>query len=83
MSDIKVNQSSNQYFRLAMDRDNLARAIKASAVVGIILNPINNPGLFNTFSLQHLHTGRVLLTFLIPFCVSLYSSVLSHSKKTR
>ena len=54
MRDIKINQSSNQYFRLAMDRDNLSRAIKVSAVVGIILNLINNPELFNTYSLQHL-----------------------------
>jgi hypothetical protein len=83
MRDIKVNQSSNQYFRLAMDRDNLSRAIKVSAIVGIILNLINNPELLNTFSLQNLHTDRVLLTFLVPFCVSLYSSVLANSKKNR
>jgi hypothetical protein len=81
MRDIKINPSSNQYFRLAMDRDNLTRAIKVSAVVGIILNLINNPELFNTFSFQHLHTGRVLLTFLVPFCVSLFSSVLATSQK--
>jgi hypothetical protein len=81
MRAIKINQSSNQYFRLAVERDNLMRAIKVSAVVGIILNLINNPELFNTFSIQHLHTGRVLLTFLVPFCVSLYSTVLANTKK--
>ena len=81
MRAIKINQSSNQYFRLAVDRDNITRAIKVSAVVGIILNLINNPELFNTFSIQHLHTGRVLLTFLVPFCVSLYSTVLANTKK--
>ena len=83
MRDIKINQSSNQYFRLAMDRDNLTRAIKVSAVVGIILNLINNPELFSTFSIQHLHTERVVLTFFVPFCVSLYSSVLANAKKMR
>ncbi|PKP50123.1 MAG: hypothetical protein CVT92_14685 [Bacteroidetes bacterium HGW-Bacteroidetes-1] len=68
---------------MALDSDNLSRAIKVAAVVGIILNVINNPELFNTHSFQQLHTGRVLLTFFVPFCVSLYSSVLANAKKIR
>ncbi|MFA9391334.1 MAG: hypothetical protein ACERKD_16115 [Prolixibacteraceae bacterium] len=55
----------------------LKRAIKVAMVVGIILNLINNPGLFS-WSFTGLTISKVLLTFLVPFCVSLYSSILAN-----
>ncbi|NJO89714.1 MAG: SpoIIE family protein phosphatase [Chloroflexia bacterium] len=67
------------YFQLATDRNTFRRAVKVAIFVGIILNLINNPGLFYSLSLQDLKIGRVILTFLVPYFVSTYSSVLSNS----
>jgi len=46
-------------------------------LVGIVLNLINTPELFN-LSTTDLNIGKVLLTFLVTSLVSTYSSVLSN-----
>ena len=69
------------YLVLAKDRASLLRALKVAFFVGIILNFINNPQLFEFSSKSEIHGSRIVLTFLVPFCVSLYSSVLANSKK--
>ena len=66
------------YLKLAFERKTLIRAIRVAILVGIILNLINNPSLIFNFSENHLHMGRALLTFLVPYFVSTYSSVLSN-----
>jgi len=58
----------------------LKRAIRVAVIVGVILNLINNPQLFS-LSLTGLYIYKVLLTFLVPFCVSLYSSILANRAK--
>lgn len=65
------------FLKLASQTDSLKRALRVAVLVGIILNIINNPALFN-FSLEGVNIYRVLLTFFVPFCVSLYSSVLAN-----
>jgi len=72
------NQSS--FFGLDMKKDSVSRAVRVAILVGIVLNIINNPGLFN-LSLEGLNIYRVLLTYLVPFFVSLYSSILANRKK--
>lgn len=67
------------YYDLSVEKSTLYRAIRVAILVGIILNLINNPSIFLSFSLQGVHLGRALLTFLVPYCVSTYSSVLSQS----
>jgi hypothetical protein len=57
----------------------LLRALRVALLVGIILNVINNPGLI-IFSFSGLSLYKVLLTFLVPFCVSLYSGILANRK---
>jgi hypothetical protein len=66
--------------KLVIEKDSLTRALRVALLVGIILNIINNPGLI-TFSFSGLNIYKVLLTFLVPFCVSLYSSILANRKK--
>ncbi len=68
------------FLKLASQKDSLKRALRVAILVGIILNVINNPALFR-FSLEGINIYRVLLTFLVPFCVSLYSSVLTNREK--
>lgn len=69
------------YYKLAMDRSSLSTAIKVAIFVGIVLNLINNPQLFAFSPKSQIHAGRIILTFIVPFCVSLYSSVKANSKK--
>lgn len=71
--------SKSNLLILAIQQDSLFRALRVAVLVGIILNIINNPVLFN-FSFDGINFYRVLLTFIVPFCVSLYSSVLSNRK---
>lgn len=66
--------------KLASQKESLKRAFRVAVLVGIILNIINNPSLFK-LSTEGINTYRVLLTFVVPFCVSLYSSVLANRKK--
>ena len=80
MPKIKRNPNpKNNFLKLASQKDSLFRALRVAVLVGIILNLINNPVLFN-FSFDGINVYRVLLTFIVPFCVSLYSSVLSNKK---
>ena len=72
------NQST--FISLAAKKDSVSRAVRVAILVGIILNIINNPGLFK-LSFEGLNIYRILLTFLVPFCVSLYSSILANRKK--
>lgn len=65
--------------RLATNKTSVGRAFKVALIVGCILNLINNPQIFEPGAVMH--TSRILLTFFVPFCVSLYSSVLANSNK--
>jgi hypothetical protein len=69
------------YLELATDKTSVSRALKVALFVGVILNLINNPQLFEFSSKTEIHGSRIILTFFVPFCVSLYSSVLANSKK--
>ncbi len=60
--------------------ESVSRAIKVAFVVGIILNLINNPGIM-LLRFKDVNIYKVLLTFIVPFCVSLYSSVQANKKK--
>ncbi len=72
-----------EYLKLVVEKTSLIRALKVAFFVGIILNLINNPQLFQISTDWDIHMNRILLTFLVPFCVSLYSSVLANSNKQK
>jgi hypothetical protein len=75
-----MNHKKQNIAKLATQKGSLIRATRVAVLVGIILNIINNPGLFK-LSFDGMNIYRVLLTFLVPFCVSLYSSVLANQTK--
>lgn len=77
MGNMKLRHPSG---KLVIEKESLTRAFRVALLVGIILNVINNPGII-TFSFSSLNIYKVLLTFLVPFCVSLYSSVIASRKK--
>jgi hypothetical protein len=57
-----------------MTNKNIKRAIIVAIVVGSLLNVINSYDVFwyGKFTLRN--TIRIVLTYITPFCVSLYSS---------
>lgn len=65
------------YLHLATQRKTLMRSLRVALLVGIVLNLINHPELIN-LSASNINIGKVLLTFLVPFLVSIYSSILSN-----
>ena len=67
----------NYYLHLALQKNTLKRSFRVSIIVGIILTLINHPELFH-FSASTLGFGTEALTFLVPFLVSTYSSILSN-----
>ena len=77
---MKKTVQKESFLKLASQKDSLTRALRVAVLVGIILNIINNPMLFQ-LSIKGMNIYRVMLTFLVPFCVSLYSSVLANRKK--
>jgi len=71
MPEIEKNfMPKSNLLKLATQKDLLLRALRVSILVGIILNIINNLVLLNN-SLDGINIYRVLLTFIVPFCVSL------------
>ncbi len=65
------------YLHLAFKKRTLIRSLRVALLVGIVLNLINHPELLY-LSFANLSLEKALLTFLVPFLVSTYSSVLSN-----
>ena len=76
---MNIGGSLKYYYNLATQRSTFLRAIRVSFLVGIILNLINNPGIFSSLGFEEIQFSRVILTFIVPFVVSTYSSVLSNT----
>lgn len=68
------------YIQLAFERRTFIRAIRVAILIGIILNLINNSSTLFVYSLSSANLGRIFLTFLVPYLVSTYSSVISGSQ---
>ena len=56
-------------------KKNIQRAIVVAIVVGSLLNAINSYDVFweNNFTFRNII--RITLTYITPFCVSMYSSI--------
>ena len=67
--------SKPRFSRLAVSRQVVRSAIKVSVVVGTILVFINHGGAIVQMSLNSDNLVQILLTYLVPYCVSTYSSV--------
>jgi hypothetical protein len=64
------------FLKYAGRRETLARSIRVAGVVGTILGTINHYDMFVTGNFQTRRILQVLGTFLVPFCVSTYSSAM-------
>lgn len=65
-----------RYIKEAFSQLVLKRALRVALIVGVILNLINQgESIFSGF--KEFHLTQFLLTFLVPYMVSTYSSVLS------
>lgn len=61
--------------KIASSRTLLLKAIKIAFFVGIILNLINQGNAIISLEFEKLSIFKLLLTFLVPFCVSMYTAV--------
>lgn len=58
-----------------MTNKNIKRALIVAIVVGSLLNTINSYDVFWDSNFTTKNVIRIVLTYITPFCVSLYSSV--------
>ncbi|MEM1162503.1 MAG: nitrate/nitrite transporter NrtS [Pseudomonadota bacterium] len=65
------------FFQIAMDRSVRGRAFRIAAVVGTVLALINHGDRLLAMDLDGEAILKICLTFLVPYCVSTYSSVLA------
>lgn len=62
---------------LALQRSVVVRALRIAAVVGVVLALINHGDKLATGQVTALMAFKMGLTFLVPYCVSTFSSVLA------
>jgi len=60
---------------IALKKDILIKAIKIAFVVGIILNLINQGEYLLSLDTINLSISKLLFTFCVPFCVSMYTAI--------
>ena len=60
---------------LAIEIETLKRSIKVAAIVGTLLMLINHGDVILSGTINTEHLFKILLTYLIPYLVSTYSSV--------
>ncbi|MBS4052975.1 MAG: nitrate/nitrite transporter NrtS [Methylomonas sp.] len=64
----------NDWLKIALQKNILMRAIKVALVVGSILMLINHGDVILSNGLQIKEFIKITLTYLVPYCVSTYSS---------
>ena len=57
-----------------MNKKNITTALMVAILIGSMLNLINSYEVFVNSNFSTKNTIKILLTYLTPFCVSLYSS---------
>lgn len=62
------------FFQVSSEPSLLITGIKVALIVGVILNLINQGNTFIRFDIIHLNFIKFILTFFVPFGVSVYSS---------
>jgi len=64
-----------------MNKKNIITALLVALVIGSILNAINSFNIFINGDFTGSNITRIVLTYITPFCVSLYSSVRATKQK--
>lgn len=65
-----------------MNSENIGRALLVALVIGTVLNLINSYDVVIEKQFTNRNIMRITLTYITPFCVSLYSSIKATQKKT-
>ncbi len=65
-----------------MNRKNITTAFLVATFVGTMLNAINSYDVFIDGNFSTRNSIKIVLTYLTPFCVSLYSSVKATKQNT-
>ncbi len=68
-------EAMSHFFRLATSRPVVKSAIKVALVVGTVVALINHGSELLSLSLAREQLFQILLTYLVPYCVSTYSAV--------
>lgn len=64
-----------------MNKKNVTTALAVAIIVGSLLNLINSYDVLLEGKFSGRNTIRIILTYITPFCVSLYSSVKATRQK--
>lgn len=75
MSNVDVGLAEQGFFSLALSRRVLPKAIKVTLIVGTLLAFINHGENILSMSLNRDSVLKILLTYLVPYCVSTWSAV--------
>lgn len=70
-------KNGDGFFVIAFRRSVVRRAARVAIVVGIVLGFLNHGDAIVSGALTRLQVAKICLTFLVPFSVSTYSSVLA------
>ncbi len=76
-----MKNKKSGYLKLTTNKASFLRATKVSIVVGLVLNIINSPQVFSIHHYADFPLLKITLTFLVPFLVSLYSSVMANREE--
>lgn len=71
------------FFAIATQKSIVLRASKIAAVVGVILAVLNHGDRVLTGQFDLVTFLKIVSTFLVPYCVSTYSSVLAVRERTQ
>jgi hypothetical protein len=63
-----------------MNRRNIYTAVLVAIIVGSLLNAINSYDIFTEANFSTKNIIKIILTYITPFCVSLYSSIKASKK---
>ena len=63
------------FWAIARQRDVVLRALKTAALVGLVLIAINHGDALVAGDVSAERLAKMLLTVLVPYCVSTYASV--------
>jgi len=65
------------FIKHSLVKHNILRAIRVSIIVGTILGLVNHFDMFLSGNYDPLRVVQILVTYLVPFFVSLFSSAMS------
>ncbi len=72
-----TNDPNASFFSIAREPSVVRRAVQIASIVGVVLAVINHGDRLASGNFDRVTILKIGLTFLVPYCVSTYSSVLA------